>query len=359
MNILIVITCLHPHGAEYSCLRHIKEYQKKYNFKFTLLTILDGELKKEFKEIGIPIIILKKEFKISKLNYLFKIIFQNKYDLIHSWMYHANILGLAIGLFTRTNVITSIRQALPNYKALKPQTILIAFIDSILSRFIAKKIVFNSKVSINDHCKRLFYTKKKSIYIPNKPYIVPFSVKNYFNEEKKETLHFISLARDDKSKNLKYMIKLFNSLKDKRYNFILDIYGDNIERSSIKDFHKKMMPKNTIRFFPKINDLEKILFKYDFYISTSLWEGYPNSLITAASSGCIPIATNAGDSWDLLGKNVFKLLSNINYDLKIISEAVKHHKNNIRSKRSIDCINFLDNNYKSYPNYLDIYLQKW
>ena len=25
MNILIVITCLHPHGAEYSCLRHIKE----------------------------------------------------------------------------------------------------------------------------------------------------------------------------------------------------------------------------------------------------------------------------------------------------------------------------------------------
>ncbi len=359
MDILIVITCLKPHGAEYSCLRHIKEYKIKYNVNFTLLSIIGGELENEFKKLGIPIFRLNEKITFKNLKNLIKNIFFKKYDLIHTWMYHANILGMIISIFTKIPVITSIRQAFPNYNSLKRKTILYAFIDSFLSRIIAKKIVFNSKASINDHNKRLLYCKKKSVYIPNKPYTIKFK-KKFLNKsnEKNNKLYFLSLARDDKSKNLTYMIELFNALKNKKYELILDIYGDNIDNSMCKKFYENLNPINKIRFFPKISNLESILFKYDFYISTSLWEGYPNSLITAASSGCIPIATNAGDSWDLLGNNLFKLRKNVKYDLKIIHQAIIFNEKNSRENRSINSIDFLRKGFINSLNFSDLYFNK-
>lgn len=352
MNILIIITCLKPHGAEYSCLRHIKEYKRNFKVNFTLLTIIGGELENEFKELNIPIINLSQNIKIKNLNYLFKSIFGKRYDLIHTWMYHANVLGLIISLFSGVSVITSIRQALPSYSSLKIKTILIALIDSFLSRFIAKYIIFNSRISILDHNEKLLFSKKKSIYIPNKPYLIPLK-KN--NQNKENKLRFISLARDDKSKNLNYMVELFNSINYKKDEIILDIYGENIENSKCKEFYEQLIKKNRIRFHPKIKNLDSILHKYDFYISTSLWEGYPNSLITAASSGCIPIATNAGDSWELLGGNIFKLQNNINDDLKIISKAIIFNTKNKREERSKDTINFLEKNYNYSTKFSDIY----
>ena len=360
MNILIVITCLKPHGAEYSCLRHIKNYQNKFNLKFTLLSIIGGELESDFLRLKIPVVILKDDLRKFKLKKIYKIIFSRKYHVIHSWMYHANILGVLIHFMNQKKLITSIRQALPNYSSLKKRTIIVAFVDSLLSRLFANKITFNSKAGIQDHCKRLFYARKKSIYIPNDPYIVSYKKKKDISLKKiSKKIKFLSLARDDKSKNLKYMIDLINNLNFKNYKFVLDIYGDSIKNSFSKKYYDDIRNyKNSIRFFNRKKNIEKILFDYDFYISTSLWEGYPNSLISAATSGCVTISTNAGDSWELLGENVFKLKGNLFYDKGIIISAINFFESSERNQRSKECIEFIKSNQNKLDSFLDIYFGK-
>ena len=89
-----------------------------------------------------------------------------------------------------------------------------------------------------------------------------------------------------------------------------------------------------------------------------MWEGYPNSLISAATSGCVTIGTNAGDSWDLLGKNIFKLKGDLTYDKKIIENAIKFFESSHRSKRSKECIKFINYNRDKINQFKDIYLEK-
>ena len=58
INKIIIITCLKPHVAEYSCFIYIKIFQKKYKIKFTLISIMGGALEEEFVKLNIPVLIL-------------------------------------------------------------------------------------------------------------------------------------------------------------------------------------------------------------------------------------------------------------------------------------------------------------
>ena len=80
------------------------------------------------------------------------------------------------------------------------------------------------------------------------------------------------------------------------------------------------------------------VFPYELtiYISTSLWEGYPNSLITAASTGCIIACTDAGDSWKILNNQCFKLNLSLKKDIEKINFAIAEAKENNRYKRILN-----------------------
>ena len=73
--------------------------------KFTLLSIIGGELENEFLRLKIPVIILKNDLRISNLKKIYSIIFSRKYHVIHSWMYHANILGVLINLVNQKKLL--------------------------------------------------------------------------------------------------------------------------------------------------------------------------------------------------------------------------------------------------------------
>ncbi len=365
MKVLILISCLYPHGAEYSCLRHILDSKKNYKTQFHVISILGGRLEKELLINDISCFILSKNLSVKGLYKMTKLIKQEQFDIIHSWMYHSNVLGSILSILTKKPLITSIRQALPSYKSLRLRTIIISFLDSILSRYKAKFITFNSISGLDDHTKKLIYNKRKCIYIPNQPYIIPFkktNVKNYTSKEfiSGEAIKILSLARDDVSKNLSYMISLIKEtakdLKASNKKIILNLYGDGMDSKKLKLKYISNLPENLlINFNDKSSEISGILLNHDIYISTSLWEGYPNSLITATTSGCIPICTDAGDSWKLLGDFTYKLSKNILIDKNILFKAISKSTSINRNDFSKDYIDFLKKLYKNSMNYNDLY----
>ena len=110
MKILIFITCLHPHGAEYACLRHIKNIQKKYKYKFLVISITGGELYEKFTKEGIETYVLKNiKNPLIQLKFIYQKIASFKPDIFHSWMYHANLISHLISICFNLLLISNIK----------------------------------------------------------------------------------------------------------------------------------------------------------------------------------------------------------------------------------------------------------
>ena len=166
----------------------------------------------------------------------------------------------------------------------------------------------------------------------------------------------MSLSRNDKSKDFEYLFKLV-SLSASSLKFInLSIYGDNItriDRSYLKLINNNKYIKLSLN--EAVNDLKDVLHKSDIYLSTSIWEGYPNSLVTASVAGCIPICTNAGDSWNLLGSNCYKLTKNIEKDVNLMNITFSELNKSTHIQRSNKVLKRLDEFGDSYCQYYKIY----
>lgn len=339
MKILIFITCLHPHGAEYACLRHIKTIQKKYNHKFLVFSITGGNLYDQLIKEGIETYILKNiKNPLMQFKFVYQRIAHFKPDVIHSWMYHANLISHLISIFFNIPLITSIRQSLPFYKVLKKKTLFIALMDSLFSNLRNCRIVFNSYKGMIDHQKKLFYPRSKCQLIYNDPYLL--SVKEQEIEEnnysKNKKIKIISLARNDSSKNFEYLFLLLSKLNLEDCVLELSIYGEGISKLDLKNIDLIKNNKIIFSLNEAKKDLKRILTDSDIYISTSLWEGYPNSLITAASTGCIIACTDAGDSWKILNNQCFKLNLSLKRDIEKINFAIAEAKENNRYKRILN-----------------------
>ena len=261
-------------------------------------------------------------------------------------MYHANIFGHLLSICLGKRLILSIRQSLPRYFVLKPTTLIVSIFDSFLSRFSKPQIIFNSFSGKKDHTSKLLYPISLSKVILNNPFIIKPNKKFYKNKNSKkerQEINILSLSRNDKSKDFEYLFKLV-SLSASSLKFInLSIYGDNItqiDRSYLKPINNNKYIKLSLN--EAIKDLKDVLHKSDIYLSTSLWEGYPNSLVTASVAGCIPICTNAGDSWKLLGSNCYKLTKNIDEDVRLMNIAFSDLNKTTHIQRSNKVLKKLD-----------------
>ncbi len=136
----------------------------------------------------------------------------------------------------------------------------------------------------------------------------------------------------------------------------MSIFVEGISKIDLKNID--LIKKNKIIF--SLNeakkDLKKILTDSDIYISTSLWEGYPNSLITAASAGCIIACTDAGDSWKILNNQCFKLKLSLKRDIEKINFAIAEAKENNRYKRILNFNNGISNLKPGYYLFHNLYL---
>ena len=112
----------------------------------------------------------------------------------------------------------------------------------------------------------------------------------------------LAVGRLVKQKNFSYLISEFKN--SKKY-LEIDIVGNGPEKDELSAQAEKQNVKLNLLGNFENKELLKLYQKYKFFISTSLFEGNPKSLLEAMGSGCVVISSNINNHNEIIsdGKN--------------------------------------------------------
>ena len=310
MRILYVVSALRDGGVESFLTNLCKNYKNSFdNNKIIAVISLEnkGKYGEQIKYLGINVYELNLKFNLGifKSFYKFiKIIKIESPDIIHSWMYHANLLTSLASLVVRKPVLWSIHNCYLPLKDYKWTTILPYFLCIITSRIFPKKILFCSKKSMKQHLD-LFFPKKKSLFIAN-----GYDFKNIMEKSSKSLIFkndhnfiFGMAARWHPAKDHKNLFHAINLLKQKREDFIVLLAGKGIDRDN-QDLKRLAISLGILEKLVLLGPVKNI---YEFYRSlnchliSSSTEAFPNVIVESMACSIPNIATDVGDSRDIIG----------------------------------------------------------
>ena len=219
--------------------------------------------------------------RLERLLYFFKAYFEfrkelrnNSYDLVISFNYSADMLvGLVHFLGHKIKYICSERNDPNQINRLK-----LFFLKRVYRE--ASVFVCQSKIAYE------FYSGflGNAIIIPN---AVDTRNNGVLPQKQKK---IISVGRLDIQKNYELLIESFLKVLEERNDYILEIYGDGLEKESLK---RKITENGAEKYIYLKGNEKNIIEKMkeaDFFVMTSDYEGTPNVLLEAMAAG-LPVVT--------------------------------------------------------------------
>ena len=290
----------------------------------------------------------KNFFVIFKILYLLILIIRFKPKVVHTWLYHANLIGgIAAKLVGVNKIYWTIHHDFEyrNLFMMLEMKILI-----FLSYIIPDKIIYGSNPVKKNHVLNGYF-KEKSIVIENGVSTIKFreipdlrdSIRKDLNITK-DCLLLGNIARYNPLKDHETLLKALKILKIKGLNFKCILIGQGLsnKNTELKIRVEKYGLEDKVILFGKTYQINNILNAFDINILTSKKECSPISLIESMATGVPCISTNVGNAIELIGdsgwivnisdhKSIAKLITNINLDKNILKI-----KSNIARKRVED-----------------------
>jgi glycosyltransferase involved in cell wall biosynthesis len=226
------------------------------------------------------------------LSYVFKIInISKKYDVIHAnWAVSGAVASL-VKMFRTMPLITTLRgedvkrnagfsNSFFLKTALRHSDAVVLVSDDMKALLQEIYPEFESKYSvINNGVDELFLDGN-------------FSANLLLNSEPFFKFSFVgSLV---KRKNVIFILKALVMLKTENIPFEMTVVGDGNERAKLESYAKESGLGNQVRFVGEVSCIEvaEVLKTHPIYISASLHEGRPNSVVEAMASGCCCILSD-------------------------------------------------------------------
>lgn len=315
-NIIIhIISGLSTGGAEMMLYKLLTSIDKQ-KFKSIVISLVEGgeELKDRIEALDIPVYSLGIKgssflslFRILKLIRLTREI---KPDMIQGWMYHGNLAASLAGKFASGHpaVVWNIRHSLSNIRNEKRSTRWAIKLNRLFSHR-PRVIIYNSNLSLKQHESYGFHSLR-SRHIPNGIDLKTFEVPLERVEHIRSTFQIPPSAvvvghaarfhpMKDHQGFLQAAVKI--AQMNPEIHFVLigrDISTENklltglIPAAVHEQFHLLGEQKN----IPELMNMMDV-----FCLSSAWGEGWPNVLGEAMAAGMPCVATDVGDSKDIVG----------------------------------------------------------
>jgi len=171
--------------------------------------------------------------------------------------------------------------------------------------------------------------------------------KNLFKENpSNKEIKILYLAWVDRAKGIFDLIDAVANLKDKLTNFKVIVAGDGKDFDNAVLYVSKLNLEPYIQFLGWVNSQQKLeLFSTsDIFVLPSYFEGSPNSLLEAISSGIPSISTNVGSIPEMLRNSAGNVLF-IPGDVELFSKHIydlsvnQQYRNQVASNQYMQALN--------------------
>lgn len=118
-----------------------------------------------------------------------------------------------------------------------------------------------------------------------------------------------TVGRLSHEKGQKYLIRAFKHLCDKGFNTVLFIVGEGPLKGGLQKEINKLKIQDKVIFTGYRTDINNILISFDVFVLPSLKEGAPIILLEAMLAKKVIVATEVGETPNILGENGILCLS--------------------------------------------------
>ena len=320
INKMYVITGLDIGGAEAMLFKLIKHNSRSYQSTIVVSLTTKGIIGKSLEKIGVTVIELRMRNSMSffsALLKLIKIIRTKKPKIIHTWMYHANLIGgLASFIASNRNIIWSIRRSELTFND-SVTSFIVMKLGALFSKIIPKKIVCVAESGLKNH-ESYGYNRKKMIVIPN-----GFDSEKLKHDEVKrkairnsldinnEQLVIGSVGRFHKSKDFKNLVMSATKVIPQYRNVKYMMVGRNLDSKNriLMKWINQTGYRDYFSLIGETDDIAGYMSAMDIFCLSSKTEGFPNVIGEAMSMKLPCVVTNVGDVGKIVGKNAIIVTS--------------------------------------------------
>ncbi len=372
VDIMFVCNSLNLGGAE-KIIYQIIENNNSYKKEIICLTNR-GYYSNLLENLGIKITYLNLKINLFDILKIFKaylLILRKKPTIIHSFLYHSDVIGSILGKLTFTKkILWSVHSDFIKSNNTFLRNIQVKFLSKI-SNFIPNKIIYCSKECLDNHVK-YGYCRRKSLIIKNGVCTNKFFPRenSYYQIRKllgirKDSFLIGHIARFHPIKGHNLLLDSLEILKKENNNFKCLMIGTDINKNN--QILKKQIKKNNLEeniiLYGETKFPHKLINSFDINIISSVSESSSLVLLEAMASGIPTLATNVGPISKTIGQTGWvvknKSAKDLAEKLKFIMKNKKHLKiKSLAARQRIIRLGSQDRMLKKYNFIYDLFFTK-
>jgi glycosyltransferase involved in cell wall biosynthesis len=312
-RIIYVISGLSTGGAETMLLKLLERIDRSRFDPMVISLTTRGEVGPRIEALGIPVISLKMRPSFPNpllILRLVKIIKQFEPEIVHTWMYHADLLGgLAARLGGVKRVVWAIRNSNLSCGMTKPGTLIVVKTSAWLSSILPIRIISCSARARDIHIS-IGYVPHKMSVIPNGFDLLRFSpdplarlsVRQELGLNEHTTLIGM-IGRYDPQKNHLGFVEAARLIHQQRPELHFLLAGAGVEKINDKLWVaiQKAGLNQHFHLLGRRDDMPRLMAALDLLVSSSYGEAFPNVLGEAMACEVPCVVTDVGDSAYIVG----------------------------------------------------------
>jgi len=314
MKVLHVITSLSVGGAEIM-LRNVALGLEPQRYQSQVLSLTGKDpIGLELERGGVAVtalhgrggLLLPGQLKVAR-----RLLDAWQPDVIHAWMYHANVVAQWLATRQRSArppaLITSVRGALSAPRSQKLMLRLVRRLDAFLSPR-AAAIIFNSRVAAQQHT-AIGYAEKRVVVVPNGFDTQRFRPHPELRARLRDELQLGTrpaigvVARFDPLKGHHLFLRAAAAVARAGVDcvYVLAGRGCDAGNEALRQWIAELGLRDRILLLGERSDVAEVVNALDCLVCPSLSESFPNAVGEAMACGRPCIVTDVGDCAHLVG----------------------------------------------------------
>jgi len=295
-------------GTEKNIISLVTRLHKDRYENIVVALMSGGEMVERLRGSGIEVECLgmRNKFDLPAVFKLFRILREKKVDILHTYLFHANILGRIMGRLAKVPVIISSIRVMEKRRYH-------LWLDRLTNGMVDVETCVCEAVRE--------YTLEKAGIRPDKLVTIANGIDiGEYNlgmnlEEEKRKLSIESnypvlgvVGRLHEQKGHVYLLEAMAVILEKYPKAVLLIVGDGHLKRKLEEACFKLHINEAVKFLGLRKDIKNLMALMDVFILPSLWEGMPNVILEAMVLGKPIVATRVGGAEELIEDGVTGLL---------------------------------------------------